>query len=132
MDHLTSLKEKQKWLNRALIKKGGIKAGFDVPKWAYIQTLLSMGDRRVGSILHSAHKSGGDWAKAFQYSSVNPDFYVYRPKGHDELLPWDFIDHGIKKEHLINEYRMAVQGKESNTCKVGECNRCGVCLKPKQ
>mgnify|MGYP003802009473 CR=1 FL=1 len=129
MDHFNSLKEKQKWLNRALLKKGGVKAGFDVPKWAYIQTLLSMGDRRVGSILHSAHKSDGDWAKAFRYSSVNPDFYVYRPKGHDEILPWDFIDHGIKKEHLINEYKMAVQGKESDTCKVGECYRCGVCLK---
>ncbi|MBN1277835.1 MAG: radical SAM protein [Deltaproteobacteria bacterium] len=127
MEDIASLREKQRWLNRALGKKGGIKAGFDVPKWAYVQALLSLGDRRVGAILHMSHKSGGDWSKAFRNSSINPDFYVYRPKGHDELLPWDFIDHGIQKKHLINEFKMALDSEESDICNVGECHRCGVC-----
>ena len=29
----------------------------DLPKWAYIQALLSRGDRRVGKILMAAHRS---------------------------------------------------------------------------
>ncbi|MBU0988904.1 MAG: B12-binding domain-containing radical SAM protein, partial [Proteobacteria bacterium] len=111
-------------------KAGGIGISSDVPKWAYVQTLLSMGDRRVGSILMMAHKSGGDWTKALRFSDVNPDFFVYRPKGFDELLPWDFIDNGILKKHLTKEYSLALKGEESDICRVGECYRCGVCSTP--
>ena len=81
---------------------------FDVPKWAYVQTLLSMGDRRVASIMLKLHELKGDWTKALRFSDVNPDFFVYRPRGLDEILPWDFIDHGISKNHLKQEYKLAL------------------------
>ncbi|MEE9611777.1 MAG: radical SAM protein, partial [Desulfatiglandales bacterium] len=127
MEHVSTLKEKQKGLKKALGREGGVKVSFDVPKWAYIQSLLSLGDRRVGSILLLSHQLEGNWMKAFRYSELNPDFFVYRPKGLDETLPWDFIDHGILKEYLIKEYKLALEGKESDICHVGECDRCGVC-----
>jgi radical SAM superfamily enzyme YgiQ (UPF0313 family) len=127
MEDVESLKEKQKWLKHALSKEGGVRVTLDVPKWAYIQALLSMGDRRVGSILLLAHGFNGDWSKAFRYSEVNPGFFVHRPKGLDEILPWDFIDHGIRKEFLIKEYMLSLKGEESDICHVGECDRCGVC-----
>ncbi|MBW2616250.1 MAG: radical SAM protein [Deltaproteobacteria bacterium] len=127
LEQLSSLKDKQKWLKKSLAKEGGIKVNTDLPKWAYVQALLSMGDRRVSSILLSAHESGGDWTKALRFSDINPDFFVYRPKGLDEVLPWDFIDHGITKKHLISEYKLALKAKESDVCHVGECYRCGVC-----
>ena len=60
-------------------------------------------------------------------SELNPDFFVYRPKAFDEILPWDFIDNGIFKEFLIKEYKLALKEKESEVCQVGECDRCGVC-----
>ncbi|MCJ7596870.1 MAG: radical SAM protein [Desulfobacterales bacterium] len=127
MEDVSSLKEKQKWLRKALNKEGGVKVSFDVPKWAYLQSLLSMGDRRVGSILLLAHRLNQDWTKVFRSSEVNPDFFVHRPKGLDENLPWDFIDLGIRKAHLIKEYKLALKGAESDVCHVGECDRCGVC-----
>jgi len=127
MENISILKEKQKWLKKALGREGGVKVNFDVPKYAYAQSLLSMGDRRVGSILLLSHEHKGDWGKAFRFSELNPDFFVYRPKGLDEILPWDFIDHGILKGHLIKEYKLALKGQESDICRVGECNRCGVC-----
>ncbi|MFH1082098.1 MAG: radical SAM protein [Pseudomonadota bacterium] len=130
MEDLESLKKKQKWLKKSFGKAGGIGISSDVPKWAYVQTLLSMGDRRVGSILMMAHKSRGDWTRALRFSDVNPDFFVYRPKGFDELLPWDFIDNGILKKHLTKEYSLALKGEESDICRVGECYRCGVCSTP--
>jgi hypothetical protein len=86
-----------------------------------------MGDRRVGPILLLAHGFNGDWSKAFRHSEVNPGFFVYRPKGLDEILPWDFIDHGIRKEYLIKEYMLSLKEEESDICHVGECDRCGVC-----
>jgi len=130
MEGLRSLKKKQKWLKKSLGKVGGIDVSSDIPKWAYVQTLLSMGDRRVGSILLLAHKLGGDWTKALRFSDINPDFFVYRPKGIEELLPWDFIDHGISKNHLNRERDLALKGEESDICRVGECYRCGVCSTP--
>jgi len=130
LEDVGSLKNKQKWLKKVLARAGGIHVSQDVPRWAYIQTLLSMGDRRAGSILLLAHRSGGDWTRALRFSNINPDFFVYRPKGTDERLPWDFIDNGISKKHLIREYRLALKGELSEICHVGECRRCGVCTGP--
>jgi radical SAM superfamily enzyme YgiQ (UPF0313 family) len=127
MDTVQSLKEKQKWLKKALGREGGIKVSFDLPKWAYVQTLLSLGDRRAASMLLLSHVHGEDWKKAFTHSEINPDFFVHRPKELDENLPWDFIDHGIFKEHLIKEYKLSLKGEESDICHVGDCIRCGVC-----
>jgi radical SAM superfamily enzyme YgiQ (UPF0313 family) len=130
MDTMQNLKEKQKWLRRALGREGGLKVRFDLPKWAYLQALLSLGDRRVASMLLLSHVHGEDWQKAFLHSEVNPDFFVYRPKALDEILPWDFIDHGIYKEHLAKEYKLALKGEESDVCRVGDCIRCGACSSP--
>jgi radical SAM superfamily enzyme YgiQ (UPF0313 family) len=127
MDTVQSLKEKQKWLKKVFGREGGLKVSFDLPKWAYVQALLSLGDRRVGSMLLLSHVHGEDWKKAFTHSEVNPDFFVYRPKGLEENLPWDFIDHGIYKEHLVKEYKLSLKGEESDICHVGDCIRCGVC-----
>ena len=127
MEDVESLKEKQRWLKKAFSKEGGVRVTFDIPKWAYVQALLSMGDRRVGSILMLAHEFNGDWSKAFRYSEINPGFFVHRPRGLDEILPWDFIDHGIRKEYLIKEYMLSLKEEESYICHVGECDRCGVC-----
>jgi len=127
MESVSVLKEKQKLLKKAVAKEGGVKVNFDVPKWAYVQSLFSMGDRRVGSMLLLSHEHDGDWSRAFRFSEINPDFFVHRPKGLDEILPWDFIDHGIHKEFLIKEYKLALKEQESDVCHVGECDRCGVC-----
>jgi radical SAM superfamily enzyme YgiQ (UPF0313 family) len=127
MADVAGLKEKQKWLKKTIEKEGGVDVTFDVPKWAYVQTLLSMGNRRVAAILMLAHKHNGDWSTAFRHSEINPDFFVLRPKGLDEVLPWDFIDHGLRKEFLIKEYMLTLKEKESEICNLGECDRCGAC-----
>jgi radical SAM family uncharacterized protein len=127
MDTVDSLKEKQKIIKRGLSGEGGIGISFDVPKWAYVQTLLSRGDRRVGKMLATTYTNKGDWKATFRSSDVNPDFFVYRPKDLNEQLPWDFIDHGIKKSFLKEEYHLALESIETPPCNVGNCTRCGVC-----
>jgi radical SAM superfamily enzyme YgiQ (UPF0313 family) len=131
MEEASLLKDKQRRLEKALRKEGGINVGVDVPKWAYVQALLSLGDRRAGRLLLASHRFGGDWKRAFKENEVNPDFFVTRPKGLEEVLPWDMLDHGIKKEHLIEEYKLALEEKESPPCRVGRCSRCGVCPDPR-
>jgi radical SAM superfamily enzyme YgiQ (UPF0313 family) len=94
----------------ALKNEKALRVIHDIPKWNYIQALLSLGDRTVGKLLLAVHRLGGNWAQAFKEVNVNPDFYVYRRKETEEILPWDFIDHGVEKRFLVSEYRKALSG----------------------
>jgi hypothetical protein len=80
----------------------------DVPKWNYVQALLSLGDRKVGEILTAVHRLHGNWAQALKEVNVNADFYVYRQKKFDEILPWDIVNLGVSKRSLISECRKAL------------------------
>ncbi len=121
------LKERIKMVKRELAGVKAVRVYADLPKWAYIQALLSRGDRRVGELLRAQHRAGGDWNAAFRASPVNPDFFVRRPRGRDELLPWDVLDHGVKKDYLWEEYQRGLEEKLSPPCEPEVCRRCGVC-----
>jgi radical SAM family uncharacterized protein len=109
MDGVGELKRKLKIIQRGLKGEKGMEMIHDLPKWAYIQALLSRGDRRVGKILMAVRHYQGNWGKALQETNINPDFYVYRKRDMDEIFPWDFIDHGIPKEGLKKEYMKAME-----------------------
>ena len=127
MEDVRVLKEKIKRIKRSLNKVANVKVHADVPKWAYIQALLSRGDRRTANILEIAHKNRENWAKTFNETPVNADFYIHRERKADEIFPWDFIDHGIKKSFLRNEYEKAIRGETSPPCPMKSCSICGVC-----
>jgi radical SAM superfamily enzyme YgiQ (UPF0313 family) len=95
-------------ISQALRKEASISVTHDLPKWNYIQALLSLGDRRVSQILVTALQNNGNWPQTLKEVLINPDFYVYRKKGFDEILPWDFIDHGVDREMLEEEYLKAL------------------------
>ncbi len=111
MESIENLKKKIRWLKSAFKRKRGVSITFDIPKWAYTQALLSRGDRRVGKILYLAFKN--DWQEAFKLSPINPDFFVLRQRGKDEVFPWEIISHGLDKEFLYMEYNRALQAKPS-------------------
>jgi radical SAM family uncharacterized protein len=127
MDDIRTLKNKIKVVKQGLKTVANVRVHADVPRWAYIQALLSRGDRKVAQILSLAHKNQGNWPKTFKASPVNPDFYVLRKRSVDEVFPWDFIDHGINKSFLKQEYNRALQGKTSPPCPMESCTLCGVC-----
>jgi hypothetical protein len=92
---------------RELRRIPNVSVTHDVPKWSYVQALLSLGDRRAGDILEAA-VAGDDWPRALRGSAVDPDFFTLREKGRDELLPWDFIDVGLTKSGLRAQYEKAL------------------------
>ncbi|MDI7258690.1 MAG: TIGR03960 family B12-binding radical SAM protein [Thermodesulfobacteriota bacterium] len=108
-EEVSELKRKLKMLRGGLKGERNIEMIHDLPKWAYIQALLSRGDRKVGKILMLVHRHQGNWDQALRGTSINPDFYVYRKRDLDEIFPWDFIDHGIAKEKLKEEYLKAME-----------------------
>ena len=127
MERVESLNKKQRFLDKAVKKIGNMNIIHDLPKWEYIQALLSRGDRRIGPLIKLAHDQGGDWKAAARELSLDTDFYVARRRAFDEILPWDFIDIGVRKDYLRNEYDRALEGKFTPICKVGSCRTCGVC-----
>ena len=131
MDSAVSLKSKIKTVKKGLGKIANVRVHADTPRWAYVQCLLSRGDRRVAEILQLAHDLGGNWAQALKQTPVNSDFYVLRERRVDERLPWDFIDNGIDKSFLASEYKRALSGRPSPPCPADDnCRICGVCRHP--
>lgn len=127
MDDVNTLKIKIKKIKTGLKRVANVRVNTDVPRWAYIQALLSRGDRKAADILSLAHKTGGNWPQTLKGFPVNPDFYALRERSLDELFPWDFIDHGIKKSFLKKEYKRGIQAKTSPPCPMESCTICGVC-----
>lgn len=106
---VNTLHQRLKAIKNGLKREANVHVTHDVPKWAYVQSLLSRGDRRVGKILLAVHQAGGDWKRAFRQVNINPDFYVYRERKRDEVFPWDFIDQGVNKGSLWEQYERALR-----------------------
>ncbi len=127
MDGVNRLKKKIQKIKNELKKVPNFRIHSDIPRWAYIQALFSRGDRKVADILTLAHTHKGNWPQTLKTVSTNPDFYTLRERNMDERLPWDFIDHGIKKSFLQQEFQRALKALPSPVCRVETCNICGVC-----
>ncbi len=93
---------------RKELRRVGIRFTHDVPKWAYLQAVLSRGDRNVADLLQLALTYRGDWRRAFREWPRNPDFYACRERSLSERFPWDHFDVGTKRERLETEHRRAM------------------------
>ncbi|MBI4886024.1 MAG: radical SAM protein [Acidobacteria bacterium] len=71
---------------------------------SFYQALLSLGDRRVAPAIEAAERNGGNWRAAVADSGVDADFFVFRDRSHDAVLPWDIIDGGMKDEFFRAEF----------------------------
>src|SRR5215208_6643704 len=71
---------------------------------SYYQALLSLGDRRIAPVIELAEANGGQWRKAVADSGVDGDFYIYRDRSNDSVLPWSIIDGGMKDNFFRTEF----------------------------
>ena len=108
LEDIRVVRKKIRRIEEVLRRELLIHVTHDLPKWNLVQALLSLGDRRVGQILLSVHAREGNWSRALKEASIHPEFYVYRSKSREEILPWDFIDHGVPKDFLWREYQKAL------------------------
>ena len=106
MEKLSDVKERLTMIKKNLLPIRGIRVFHDVLKYAYMQGFFSMGDRRVSKAIEEMQRMN-DWRKAAEFQGLNKDFYLFRRKEFEEILPWDFIDSGISKEKLWAEYQEA-------------------------
>ncbi|MFH1137028.1 MAG: radical SAM protein [Pseudomonadota bacterium] len=127
MTGVSELKARAQLVQKGLRSEKGVRVNFDVPKWAYLQTILSRGDRRVGALVQALDEADNSLNRALKQVAFNPDYFAYRPLDRDELRPWSFIDHGLRDGYLNSELEKAAGGRQSPPCDVGDCRRCGVC-----
>lgn len=134
MEPIGTLRGKAQRLRQATRRVPNLTLDVESPREAYLQTILSRGDRRAGRFLEAAHAAGGDWwrvIRAWQRDGLpgapHPDAYVHRTYGADELLPWDFIDHRIARSYLWVERRKAFTARQTPPCDTSTCRSCAAC-----
>ena len=123
---VTALKAKIKFVRSRFAGQANIRLHVDNPDNAFFQAVLARGDRRAGELLFYLAASGKNWRQLFRQHGVEPEAYT-RQRGRHEILPWEVIDHGIRRDYLWAEYRRALAGRRTDVCKTEICRRCGVC-----
>ncbi|MFH0918343.1 MAG: TIGR03960 family B12-binding radical SAM protein [Candidatus Omnitrophota bacterium] len=117
MDSLEAIKEKQSYL-RSHCKNKRFKFNFHDFQMGFLEGVFSRGDRLLGKVILCAYKKGArfdawsnyfyftKWQEAFAETGVDPQKYLAE-KSTASVLPWDFIDTGIDKEYLIEEFKQS-------------------------
>src|SRR5688572_28893578 len=78
---------------------------------SYYQALLSLGDRRIAPAIELAEANGGQWRKALADADLDGDFYIYRDRTNDAVLPWSIIDGGMKDAFFRAEYEKSTRAE---------------------
>lgn len=104
-----------------------------------LEGVFARGDRKLSRVIEAAYKRGclfDAWTDYFQPDvwnelldeyGVDRDFYNYRERSLEEIFPWDFIDIGVSKRFLRQEYEKAKEGKVTPNCKQ-TCSGCGAAV----
>ena len=123
-------------LLRENIKAKNVVYNWHDPQTSYIEATLSRGDRRMGKVIENVWRSGGRleawtdyfsfdrWMQAFDNAGVDPTFYAHRERCKDEVMPWDVVDVGVRKEHLWYEKEQCYRSELSPDCRK-QCSACG-------
>ncbi len=135
MASLDTVRRRAQLLRHEAARRAGARVELESPRAAYWQTLLSRGDRRVADLLREVHRAEGRFWPVVQRARrqgglgacPSPDEFVLRRYASDEVLPWDFIDHGVDKRFLLAEWRKARLERETAPCDVTSCRSCGAC-----
>jgi radical SAM family uncharacterized protein/radical SAM-linked protein len=107
-------------------------------KNAMLEAVFSRGDRRLAPVLIHAWRAGArfdswndqfqfrHWEDAFHANDIDYHLYI-EGLGEADVLPWDHIDTGIKKSHLLEEWHRAQQEESSPNCLEKSCDECQGC-----
>ena len=90
------------------------------PEVSLIEGILCRGDKKVGQLIYAAYKNGANfdaWYDHFQYEFWQKAILDYEfdvgqfttQTNPDDLLPWDFINAGVEKNKLVEEYTKSLE-----------------------
>lgn len=135
-DTVDQVEAKQALLKREL-RGPGLKLSWTSPEETLLEAWLSRGDRRLGAVIHEAWRRGARfdawqehfrpeaWREAFEAVGLDSAFYTHRERPIDEILPWDHISAGVRKDFLTEDYLWSLQGRTRLDCRE-RCFACGI------
>ena len=136
MERIENVGEKIKAV-KGSIKSRSITYNYHEQKTSYVEAVFARGDRKLCDVLVKAFEKGckfdgwseyfnfDAWKEALAECNVDGDFYAYRERDYDEILPWDFIDIGVDRAYLVEENEKARRVELTQNCRKG-CTGCGI------
>ncbi len=112
--------ERARELLRGLLREKRLQLRVHNLERSLLEGVLARGDRRVAPAILAAYRAGARfdawdeafntaaWREGFREAKVDPAFYAHRPRGRDEVLPWDHIHVGQDRAALWQEYERAM------------------------
>lgn len=122
---------------KGAIKTRAIHYSYHEQKTSFMEAVFARGDRRTCELLIKAYEKGAKfdgWSEYFDYElwkeamkecNIDEEFYVYRERSYEEILPWDFIDIGVNRRYLEVENEKAKRAELTQNCRKG-CTGCGI------
>ena len=134
---IDEINRRQKLLLDCVKGKKYITVSYHNYKISILEAALAKGDRRLGAVIKRAWElgclfDGWDemyrydlWARAFEETDTDIDFYSHRAMDFDETAPWEHLDYMVDKQFLICENRRAKEGVTTPHCRE-KCSGCGI------
>ena len=122
---------------RGAIKSRSIVYNYHEQETSFMEAVFARGDRRTCDVLIKAFEKGAKfdgwseyfnmeiWNEAMEECNLDSEFYVYREREYDEILPWDFIDIGVNRKYMERENEKAKKAELTKNCLEG-CTGCGI------
>ena len=104
MEDMATTDKKIKRLRSLMADIDNVYFNIKSERHSYYQALLSLGDRRVAPAIVAAEQNGQNWRAAVVEADVDADFFIFRDRSRDLVLPWDVIDGGMKASFFQAEY----------------------------
>ena len=131
------------YLMERMKKVKGVKINYSDKYLSLLEAVLTRGDSSLCKFIEALYKKGvylASWGENFSWKLWNEtaqecglDLEELAQKQYDldKPLPWDFINVGLDKEWLVNEYKTAYAITDDcvhvvPTCQ-SQCVNCGVC-----
>jgi radical SAM-linked protein len=127
-------------LKRAIQERiRGCKVSYHEPNISYVEGLISRGDMRYADVIEQAYRKGcrldawdeyfkpEKWEEAIKEASYDPEQAIFEPATPDDILPWDSVSMGVRKQFLKAEYEHARESILLKRCSPECSHPCGVC-----
>ena len=134
---LEEMKEKLQFLKEE-VKRNRLHFKWQDPHLSFLEGIFSRGDQPLSRVLIEAHRLGcrfdgwsdqfhfSLWEEAFEKAGVDMDANL-QGKRLEDVLPWSFIESGVKPTYLWEEYQKGLKEEGSPPCPVEGCRKCGIC-----
>jgi radical SAM family uncharacterized protein len=143
------LQRKVDLLRQATHRVRNVNLKWHDPEATTAEGILSRGDRRIGRVIERVWRDGGTfqewgehfrlqrWLDAMAAEGLSLDWYVFRERDRDEVLPWAHLTAGLHPDFLWDDWQAALaagraaddQGPVGTVedCRWTPCYDCGVC-----